>query len=287
MENIKELLNKEIKKGFETKEKYYKNEKELRDLRDKERYFWQDIPKENIDTYYEEHKAEHQKIIDNIKALDEKNQININIINTIKNNLKIQLINVFKTEVFEILKKYANKNIGEKTKDKLENEIESFFESKYNIVLSVHYYERATYNATREVTLSFSIAESYTIEQNYYKQDYKSFNNFLAIDNQKECTILFYILNNAENISRYDNIEEYIQYNNKYYKVIDYINESLIVRFEDIDKFAKLAFTERKKAIEKIKKIKKELENIKDEYNKSQFAKGFLCSQNYIDSSRI
>lgn len=61
MENIKDLLKKEIKKGFEIKEKYYKNEKQIRDLRDKERYFWKDISKENIDTYYEEHKAEYKK----------------------------------------------------------------------------------------------------------------------------------------------------------------------------------------------------------------------------------
>lgn len=287
MENIKELLNKEIKKGFETKEKYYKNEKQLRDLKDKERYFWQDIPKENIDIYYEEHKAEHQKIKNEVEQLEEKNQININIINTIKNNLKIQIINIFKTEVFEMLKKYANKNIGEKTRKKLEEEIEEYFELRFNIFLSVHFCERATYSTTKEFCLNFSIAESYTIQQNYYKEDYKAFNNFLSLDNQKECTILFYMLEDASQISKYDNIEEYIEYKGRFYKVIDYINESQIISFENIDKFAKLAFTERKKVIERIKKAKKELEEIKNEYNKSQFAKGFLCNQNYIDITRI
>lgn len=287
MENIKELLKKEIKKGFEIKEKYYKNEKQLRELRDKERYFWKDISKENIDIYYEEHKIEYKKIGDSIKQLEEKNQININIMNTIKNNLKIQLINIFKIEVFEVLKKYANKKIGEKTKKKIEEEVEEYFENRFDIFLSVHFYERETYSTTKEFCLNFSIAESYTIQQNYYKENYKSFNNFLSLDNQKEFTILFYMLEDASQLSKYDNIEEYIEYKDKFYKVIDYINESQIILFENIDKFAKLAFTERKKVIEKIKKAKKELEKIKDEYNKSQFAKGFLCNQNYIDITRI
>lgn len=228
-----------------------------------------------------------KKIGDKIKQLEEKNQININIINTIKNNLKIQLISIFKNEIFGVLKKYANKNIGEKTKKKLEEEVEEYFENRFDIFLSVHFYERETYSTTKEFFLNFSIAESYTIQQNYYKENYKSFNNFLSLDNQKDFTLLFYMLEDASQISSYDNIEEYIEYKDRFYKVIDYINESQIVLFENIDKFAKLAFTERKKIIEKIKKVKKELEEIKNEYNKSQFAKGFLCNQNYIDITKI
>lgn len=285
--NNKEIIKKELKKGFETKEKYYKNEKEIINLQDKARYFWQD-EKINLSNkaQYEEKNAEYQALDNKIRTLKTKSEILENTVNIIKNNLKIRINYILRNDLKEILKKYTTKNIGEKTKEKIIEEVETYFKNEFEMIVSFNFWDVQSWSGTKENTIKFAIAENFEIKKGYYEKEYKAFNNFLQINNNKDIEFTLYILNNAEDISRYDHIEDYKEINNKYYKLIDYVNDLQIIEFEKIDAYAKEIVKERKKTIEKIEKAKKELNALFDSFNHKPFTSGFL-SNNYIDRSRI
>lgn len=289
MENLnnKEIIKKELNKGFATLKKYWNLQKANRELHDKQRYFWEDN-KASLDIMelYESKKEEYANLENETKKNAEKLDVLENTINIIKNNLKIRINYILRNDLKEKLLKYTTKNIGDKTKEKIIEEVENYFKNEFDMIVSFNFWDVQTWNNTKENSITFSIAESYELQKGYYDKEYKAYKNILQVNNNKNIEFHLYTLNNAENISRYDNIEEYNEINGKYYKLIDYINDLQIVEFEKIDTYAKEIVKERKKTIEKIEKAKKELNALFDSFNHKPFTSGFL-SNNYIDRSKI
>ena len=150
------------KKLQETKEK----EKETKDKIKGSYYIYQELKannkteeeiKKEIETYKQQ-EEEIKKEIENIQ-----NKIKIYNIkeNILYNNIIISIYNKYKNNIDDIMAKYENKAIGEKTKEKMQNEIKDLFLQddvfkNDNIFIyiqnSFNYYERQYLKIIIEIT---------------------------------------------------------------------------------------------------------------------------------------
>lgn len=290
MENLKKLIEENVKKGFATQKKYYEIGSIIKDLQNKEWHYWQDLPnKEEIfknAEKYEEKKENFQKLEKEIAKKEETKKIYENIIALIQNNLQLYIYEIMQKEGFEILKKYHNKNIGEKTTEKIEEELKDFFKDNYNLCTYIKLLD--SYYEANKKTIEIEIGDQFKmVHQDYQNKDYRLLENTLGLEQNKKFSIVIYKANSEEDLNKYENIEDYIRYEGKLYKVIFYYSEEIKeTKIEDIEKTAKKIETDRKKSIAKIEKLKKEIETIRNYYNSNieqNNTIGFLRN-NYIEN---
>lgn len=172
--NKKIELEKNIKFLIETNKK----ENELKEKRDNYYYDSEDIRKNalknGIFTSEGNKKLEElgNKKQENFKQLDIANLM----INNIKNNIDLLCYHVVEEELFNILRKYKGKRVGEKTIKKIQEEMEKYLEDNYNLNINFYFniYEPYTSIDIKKIYFSFDLKDIYfssSIEYYYYTEE--------------------------------------------------------------------------------------------------------------------
>lgn len=189
-----------------------------------------------------------------IKQNEEKMEINKLKIAILKNNIHYLLQNNFKIIENKILAYYEKGKIGEKTKEKIANEIKEYFLQKYDVKIGCYCVVDYGYNNSQ-----------YELKIVLYFLNDEGFRDY-ALNYKEEFEILFskYNFNNWETSVTYDkNIIEY-------------------VKIEELNAKAK----ELKKEHEKTKKKIEELRNKQKElyYNFADYLHGFVYNELKIET---
>lgn len=271
MENLKNKIKENVEKGFKAQQKYYSIAKELEELRYQYWYFWQNLEnKESIlkdSEKYEEATQKYNSFEKEIEKKEKQQKINKNIIAIVQNNLQKYIYEIMQKEGFNILKKYHNKNIGEKTTEKIEEDLEDFFKNNYNLYTYIKLLN--SYYEANKKTIEIEIGDQFKMVHNdYQNKDYRLLENTLGLEQNRDFSIVIYTANSKEDLNRYEKIEDYTEYEKKFYKIIYYYIEDIKeIDLKDIEKTAKKIEADREKAISKIEKLKKEIETIRNYYN--------------------
>jgi hypothetical protein len=171
---------------------------------------------------YEEYKKKDKEISDKIKINNTMQEILLNNFLYMQQELLNELLEIYKT-------KYINKRIGEKTKEKIQHDFDSYILGNYNIECYCYIRQNTTYNDEQETKISLHFKDL------YYQYELR----------QEEI--------------RYNNTtqEQYLYY----YSKIDYTN------IEEIEEKAKTLRNNYDRTMEKIKELKKEIEKAREENN--------------------
>lgn len=165
------------------------------------------------------------------KEYTNKQQITDTMQQILLNNL-LHIQQQLLKELLEIYKnKYVNKRIGEKTKEKIQEEFNNYILNNYNIECYCYIRQDTTYNDELETKISL-----------YYKDLYYQYE-------LKQEKIIY---NKATN-------ESYLYY----YNDIEYTNT------DDVEEKASILRKQYDDSMNKIKELKKQIEQIKDENNKN------------------
>ena len=217
--------------------------------------------KENINTLNHVSTELYHKNYDEFKKNDEtikkyKNKIELNKIKIaiLKNNLHYLLKMDFEGIKAKMLDYYENKKIGEKTKEKMQDEIKQYFKDNYNVNISCYItIDVNEYFNNYELTFNFGFLnndgfKSYILE---YNEDFK-----ITFDKRK--------YNNYElQILYYNNIVEYIE-------------------IKDISQKAKELQKEYTKTVEKIEKLRIQQKELY--HNFTDYIHGFIYNDLTIDT---
>lgn len=235
MENIKNLIKENIKKINKTVEEGKKlNEK---------------LMKDNYRLLYEDRKT--------YEAIEKKYRINGYEVKLYKNNLKYLLQEIFLKDegLKEIYIKYHNKKIGDKTKEKIKEEITGYLKEKYNI--DTYFYINFDYDYTGifyriDYELDLIMNDNYwnRIElkiSNYYKDDIEGYSD-----------------EKNEELKEYN--WNFVEIEGKMKKLS--INEKIYEYIENVKQKAKKLYNQKKQGIEKINKHIEEINRLYKEYNK-------------------
>lgn len=178
----------------------------------------------------EQYKKETNKLNNDIEIAKIKNSI-------IDNNIDYICDNIAINDLIPILHKYDNKRIGDKTRNRMREEIKSYCLKNYDIQCNL-WYKIDNWVSTTYVTINFTFSKKDT---NYYngKISDLEYNLTIKVDN---------------NTTSYDFYGEN-NYNKKY--------------VNDIDKQAEKLYLDRKTVIAKIEKETKKLNSLIDNYNKN------------------
>ena len=164
---------------------------------------------------------ENKKKIEELQTIQE---ITLNNFLHIQQELLQELLEIFKS-------KYIDKRIGEKTKEKIQNDFNTYILGNYNIECYCYINTKTNYNYEEEIKICCYFKDL------YYQYDLKQ-----------------------EEIRYNKNKEESYLY---YYSKIDYTN------VEEIEEKAKELRNNYNNNIEKIKELKKEIEKTREENNKN------------------
>ena len=239
MENLKENV-KEIEK---IKKENYKIKENIQKLENEfvESYRTHD-QKEILEN------EERQKKIKSLKNKIELNKIKVAIL---KNNIHYLFKNNFENSELKekIIYIYENKNIGPVTKEKIENEIKTYFKEKYNVNISC--YLSSEYNG---ISLNFGF-----LDNNGYR------NFILEYNEEFKITFAKHSYNNYElQVLYYNTIVEYIEIKDLKSKASELLKE----------------YNKTKEKIEKLRLQQKELyHNFKD------YIHGFVYNELEIDTN--
>lgn len=231
MENLKE----NIEKMKEFKKDIYKVEKQIDLLVDK-----------STELYHKNYE-EYQKNDNKIKQLKKKIKLNNIKIAIIKNNLHYLLKMDFEGIKEKMLDYYENKQIGEKTKEKMRNEIKEYFKNNFNVNIACYIYiEKTGYSYKLNFSFGFLDSDGYNDYTFKYGEDFK-----ITFEKRK-----------------YNNYELVICC---YYNINDYIE------LKDLSKKASELFKEYNKTKEKIEKL--HLQQKELYHNFSDFLNGSLYDE--------
>jgi hypothetical protein len=207
------------KKYYNSRELLQKTSDAMQLLADAQKKLcYEKLTKEN----YEDYKKRDKEISDKIKINNTMQEILLNNFLYIQQELLNELLEIYKT-------KYINKRIGEKTKEKIQDDFNSYILDNYNIECYCYIKQNTTYNYELETRIYLYFKDLYY--QYELKQEEIRFNNTTQ--------------------------EQYLYYYNK----IDYTNT------EEIEEKAKELRNNYNKTIEKIKELKKEIEKAREENN--------------------
>ena len=119
---------------------------------------------EEIKEALKENEAKKEAIKKDLESINKKYDIKRIEKNIFYNNLIYNFINKYNNNIIEIIEKYNNKNIGEKTADKIQEEIKNLFiefKEKYNIYIYFSVNNKNNYNYdTLKYTLHIEIIKN-------------------------------------------------------------------------------------------------------------------------------
>jgi len=170
---------------------YYDLLKEIKDRPEEEK-------QKEIENYNKQ-EEERRKKIENINNKIEIESIQKNII---YNNIIYLFYKNYHNIIMEILEKYKNKNIGEKTKEKIQNEIKE--ELKKDGIFSSVYFTFGSYSndiykvnftiyETEKDALNYSykrIEFDFNLCKYYHEKDQLKYNNYFTYRNEKTGSII-------------------------------------------------------------------------------------------------
>lgn len=116
----------------------------------------------------------------NLKDNIKKRDILVYEKNVIYNNIDLVLMDIIKCELLPILKKYEGKLVGEKTKEKMRNDIKSYILEHYNLNCYFNIYKQYDFSS---ILLSFDF---YEVGNNYVrinKRDIELYTNVKEFNN--------------------------------------------------------------------------------------------------------
>lgn len=227
---MKEKLQKDIQLIVDLGNEYKEKERDAKEVAEQKRAYIGGL------TLFKERKEEEEQIILQYcekegKIADDMNIINLAIQIT-KNNIDLSLNEIVDQELIPIIQKYKNKRIGEKTKEKIRNEIKEYIKNKYNFVVYFHMYQefyftgiRISFDFYTEDNIQIGCIEKASDEKGYNENTFNSLYNY------------------------YCNLD----YN--------YIN--------DVKDYAKTLYIEKIKSEKKIDDLRKQIDNEKNNINKS------------------
>ena len=99
----------------------------------------------------------------NLKDNIKKRDILVYEKNVIYNNIDLVLMDIIKCELLPILKKYEGKLVGEKTKEKMKNDIKTYILDHYNLTCYFSIYKKYEFSS---ILLSFGF---YEVGNNYVR----------------------------------------------------------------------------------------------------------------------
>ena len=237
MENLKENI-KELEK---INKENYKSEKYINDIQEKRT------------TAYNKNYDEFLEIESNIKNNKKEMFLNEIKIAIIKNNMHFLFKNDFEGIKAKILDYYENKNIGEKTRHKIEEEIQEYFQKNFDVKICCYVsITKDDYAYSMEIRFAFLSDEGYRSYILGYNEEYK---------------IIF----------------EKRKYNNYELKIYNYNNIVEYVEIKDLNKKAKETLKEYTKTKEKIEKLKTQQKELY--HNFMDFQHGFLYDKIKIDTN--
>lgn len=257
--NVKEFykIKKEIEKTTET---YKKAKNDFDDIIEK--YLQKEIQADLFLQYEKENKANELKYKKTFDILNIKKAL-------VQNNL-YNLINYdFKKIIYnDIFYKYTCKNIGDKTKQKMIDEIKAYYKNNYNI--DIYFYFIREYNYKGELfNINFDINIIDTEKR--YNNDIVKYSTCLYIDNSIACNIAKDLLK-----IKYNELDAHFVYNydeNFAYNIIENINEE-----------AQKIYKTTTKNNEKIKKIIEDFETVKKANNEMLRNNLYNIKNLYINS---
>lgn len=136
---MKQKLQKDLQLLMDLNNEYEEKEKDAKKVVEERREYRKTIKLFSKMTKEEEEAiakyCKQEKQIENDKEV-----INIAIQIT-KNNIDLSLNEIVDKELIPIIQKYKNKRIGEKTKEKIANEIKEYAKEKYNFIVYFNMYQ--------------------------------------------------------------------------------------------------------------------------------------------------
>lgn len=226
---MKQKLQNDLQLLIDLKNEYKEKEKDAKKVAEEKGTYRGTLPlfKERTE---EEEQTIQQYCEKEGKIADDMNIIDI-AMQVAKNNIDLSLNEIVDKELIPIIQKYKDKRIGEKTKEKIANEIKEYIKEKYNFIIYFNMYQEFYFTGIR---ISFD----------FYNKDHKRIGNIDKASNEKE-----YNQNTFNNL--YDcNV-------NLDYNYID-----------DVKEYAKTLYNEKIKSEEKIDELRKQINNERNNINK-------------------
>lgn len=227
---MKQRLKKDIQLIADLGNEYKEKERDAKKVAEQKRTY-----KGSLTLFKERTEEEEETILKYCEKegqiVDEMNIIDL-AIQIAKNNIDLSLNEIVEKELIPIIKKYKDKRIGEKTKEKIGNEIKSYIKDKYNFIVYFNMYQEFYFTGIR---ISFD----------FYDEYHKRIGNIDKSSNEKEY-----------NKNTFNNLYDYIvnlDYN--------YIN--------DVKDYAKTLYIETIKSKKKIDDLRKQIDDEKNNINKS------------------
>ena len=227
---MKEKLQRNIQLIIDLGNEYKEKEREAKEVAEEKRTYKGSL------TLFKKRTEEEEETI--LKYCEKEGQIadDMNIINlaiqVAKNNIDLSLNEIVEKELIPIIQKYKNKRIGEKTKEKIGNEIKEYIKNKYNFVVYFNMYQEYYFSGVR---ISFN----------------------------------FYTENNIQ-IGYIDKVSEEKGYNeNTFNSLYNYYCNLDYNYINDVKDYAKTLYIETIKSKKKIDDLQKQIDNEKNNINKS------------------
>lgn len=227
---MKQRLKKDMQLIADLGNEYKEKERDAKEVAEEKRTYRGSL------TLFKERTEEEEETI--LKYCEKEGKIadNMNIINlaiqVAKNNIDLSLNEIVEKELIPIIQKYKDKRIGEKTKEKIGNEIKEYVKDKYDFVVYFNMYQEYYFTGIR---ISF----------NFYT------NNNIKIGHIEKCSD-----EKGYNDKTFDKLYNY--YCNLDY---NYIN--------DVKEYAKTLYIETIKSKKKIDDLRKQIDDEKNNINKS------------------
>lgn len=223
MESKKELL-KELQKR-----------KMLREERQQSNRKWDDI--KFSDMIREEKQEKYREIENELTTIEEKTKNNNIKIAILQNNIEGITRENIKNMIIEELTKYIDKNVGEKTKEKIQNKLTADIEEKFGLTCKL-YYSKTGYVSTIYYDFTVIFYENFEVVtcKNYISDNYqyKQFNNKLLEYNihisfePQNKTFNNYVIDNIEYIEIKEiqkHIKELVKTQNKVKEMLQNANK--------------------------------------------------------------
>lgn len=174
----------------------------------------------------------------NLKDNLKKRDILIYEKNVIYNNIDLILMDIIKCELLPILKKYESKAVGEKTKEKMKNDIKSYVLEHYNLNCYFSIYKKYEFSS---ILLSFGF---YEVGNNYVRINKRDIELDTDVNNYNE------IIYDMSKLYPY-----YVNYDYKY------------VELESVSGYASNLYNMRVLTENNIKKLNDEISKLKSDFN--------------------
>lgn len=180
---MKEKLQRDIQLIVDLGNEYKEKERDAKKVAEEKRTYKGSL------TLFKERTEEEEETI--LKYCEKEGQIadNMNIINlaiqVAKNNIDLSLNEIVEKELIPIIQKYKDKRIGEKTKEKIGNEIKEYIKHKYNFIVYFHMYQefyftgiRISFNFYTEDNIKIGCIEKASDEKGYNENTFNDLYNY-------------------------------------------------------------------------------------------------------------